>query len=387
MAAAFVVSPLNIVAAICAAKALHPSGPPPMHVVVQSWPGLLPQVGREIADIVALLASPFDFIAGVHLVDAGGGSEEEFAKARIALQELPGAPRFSEIYFPHDVGLRVLDELLALHPQALQICTGDALGFLVDRELHLGLLRPQQQPTLRGRLRAWLGFGEQPAARKIADQAIAVLPVDQSGRFLQGVPLLVPPKTLVEDVVARCREACSALRAHERDLLALAGDRPIGLMITENHAEAGLIEFEREIDLYCWAIREHCVPGSVVFIKPHPGEQLPRTAAIAAGLPGFNVVPVDARYARYPVELLKELVARSRSICMSYPALSLRYLYGADMVQPMDAAVIRRWFPQRVWESYKNAIETYDAPAQLLAQWDGISVLWSGRFGAKQLTF
>ncbi len=90
------------------------------------------------------------------------------------------------------------------------------------------------------------------------------------------------------------------------------------------------------------------------------------------------MVEIDPRFKRYPIELAVRLVRECTVICMSYPRLSLKYLYDIDVIQPMDEAFIERWFPPRFWHSSKNSVALYEKPLERLSVWDGHNVLWSG---------
>ena len=91
--------------------------------------------------------------------------------------------------------------------------------------------------------------------------------------------------------------------------------------------------------MYCWIVRQYCEPGSVIYLKAHPGETLPRNAAIMAQISGeFEIVEVDPRIQAISDQFASRLVNGCVPICMSYPTVSLKYLYGRDVVQPCDDA-------------------------------------------------
>ena len=92
----------------------------------------------------------------------------------------------------------------------------------------------------------------------------------------------------------------------------------------------------------------------------------------------YQVVELKKRFKRYPIELWKELVQTCTVICMSYPALSLKYLYDVDVIQPMDDRFIEKWFPEWTWASYKNASSLYMKPLEMLPTWNGADALWTG---------
>jgi hypothetical protein len=94
------------------------------------------------------------------------------------------------------------------------------------------------------------------------------------------------------------------------------------------------------------------------------------------------VIDVGGAFRRYPIELWPDLVTASTVISTMYPALSLKYLYGVEVIQPMDAAFIERWMPPSMWASFKNAVTLNMIPLQRLPGWDGASVLYSGNAGS-----
>jgi hypothetical protein len=139
------------------------------------------------------------------------------------------------------------------------------------------------------------------------------------------------------------------------------------------------MDFDREVEMYCSIIMQYCKAGGVVFLKSHPGETLPRNERIKERLGSFiEVIELDKKFKRYPIEVWKDLVLKCSVICMSYPVLSLKYLYDIDVFQPMDHAFIEKWFPEWTWASYKNSLSLYMEPLRKLATWDGTGILWAG---------
>jgi hypothetical protein len=211
--------------------------------------------------------------------------------------------------------------------------------------------------------------------------AALILPIDQSGEFLRHVRLQVIPRDQVLRVLEEISAGCVSLQAHVQDLVEQTGrrSRRVFLLMTENNAEGNFMPFDREVEMYCSVVQSHCPAGSVVVLKSHPGEVLPRNEAIRARLSDtYEIVEFSAVLKRYPIELAGDLVRHCVLICMSYPTLSLRYLFGLDVIQPMDEAFIERWFPEPYWGSYKNALALYNEPLRRLSSWDGRSVLWRG---------
>jgi hypothetical protein len=284
--------------------------------------------------------------------------------------------------------------LATSYPGARRVCFGDGMGIVFERRVHLSYLGRAndglRQRVLRtgyellGRARS-LAAGRKHRLRlddHDAHEAVLVLPVDQSGRFLTRMPLTVCPRATVVELVERCAAACVDLRDYIRELLSRHADRKRYLLLTENNAEGGFIDFQREIEMYCTVIEASCEPGAVVFLKSHPGESLPRNEELRKRLgTKFEVVELDRRFRRYPIEIWRELVLASTVVCMSYPVLSLKYLYDVDVIQPMDDAFVERWYPEWTWASYKNAVSLYMLPLRALTSWSGKGVLWAPQSG------
>jgi hypothetical protein len=193
------------------------------------------------------------------------------------------------------------------------------------------------------------------------------------------MPLTVCSKQSVHDVLDLCSSNAVDLRRYLQELLPVHNDRKKYLLLTDNFSEGNFMDFDTEIQMYCSVIQTFCRDGGVIYLKSHPGETLPRNERIQTALgSAYEIVELEKRFKRYPIELWKELVRRSSVISMSYPVLSLKYLYDIDVIQPMDHAFIERWFPKWTWRSYKNSLSLYMEPLKKLPAWDGQSVLWAG---------
>lgn len=134
--------------------------------------------------------------------------------------------------------------------------------------------------------------------------------------------------------------------------------------------------------MYASIILEHTPPDAVVFVKPHPGETLPRHEAIASALEGRReCVPLDPRCKFLPVEIMPELTEHcSPCICMSYPRLSLAWLYGIDVINPMRTReFIEQWFLPHSWDHQESGIAQYEEPLNALKSWSGKGLLWTGK--------
>src|SRR5262249_14873849 len=123
-------------------------------------------------------------------------------------------------------------------------------------------------------------------------------------------------------------------------------------------------------------------PGAAIFVKGHPGEDVSRCEALEASLGAdFEIFAIEKRFRRYPIELWRELVLHSTIISGSNPALSLKYLYGVDAIQPFSSEFFRIWFPSEMHAFFENGLSLFTGPLSSYNTWDGRSVLWTGSPG------
>jgi len=353
---------------------LHPGEPVSVVIFVQ-LAGASEAALAEIMDVVRELAK------GHRLVERIEGVIDDAVDGR-KLQERLGAG-FDEFYYCHDVNGQICRQLAALYPRARKVCIGDGFGMVYATEFLESYRRAAPLP-LRARLGAWLrGLGSpvpKPLAPIRPDIAALVLPVDPSGGGLRRVALRVCGKQDFLDAIRACHANARDLQAYERELLARSEGRRRFLLLTETYAEAGFVTPENEIGMYCEIVRAHCEPGSALIVKPHPLEAAGKPARIAAALgAGYEVIAVDRRFARYPVEIWLELVRACKVMSMAYPVLSLKYAHGIDVVQPMDDAFIERWIEPAHRKWTRDSLQLYMEPLARLPHWDGRSVLWSGQ--------
>jgi hypothetical protein len=216
------------------------------------------------------------------------------------------------------------------------------------------------------------------------DLAVLLLPVDQSGGYLRDLALQVPPRGTALTVLGECRAACVELNDYIAKLLASTDGQRRYILCMQNFAECGTIDFDRDVEMWIDIVRAECEPGSVVLLKTHPAETLPRTAALFERLGGdYRVLQLEPAFRRYPIELWGPLVTASTPISSSMPALSLRYFYDVVCRFPFTDTFIEKWFPQRVWRFYKNGASLFSGPLDRYDSWDGKSLLWPAAAGRR----
>lgn len=358
------------------------------------WPGATDKISKEIFNIIETLAGNHPKVKEVVFFP-------ESLKTQIVEQRSVGAVQSSfrkqlgqrnvaEIFYPHDVEGGMFNLLCLVFPFARRICFGDTFGNVVERDVHLGLLIGK--PTRRKRFDRWLNRWKMllhlsyrkeylPEVLFVHDESRLILPVDQSGRFLKMRPYQVIPKKDFLEAVRYSIASAKGLGSYIDSIIERHGAKQCHLLVTDNLAEGNFIEFDREIEMYAEMVRSSCKPGSVIFIKAHPGETLPRNEAIVKKLGNeYEVVALDVNWKRYPLELWSSLLLRCETVvCISYPTLSLKYLYGIDVTNPMTDSFIEKWFREWTWVSYRDSRDLYVGPLANLKTWDGSSILFSGK--------
>lgn len=386
---AHVYSTSYFMSALAAVRELHPGGEARITMVLH-LPGASPQRHAEMASILR------NFSAGIPEIErALACTPEELSglctrwsaarSARNLAAFLGGG--FDEIFYQHDTSGVFYQLAATAWPKARRVCIGDAFGMVYEPSFLRSYFESQGAVGFSGaarrvarRIRRFLqgGWEAHDFPDFPAELAVLVLPVDPSGVFLKKVPLRVCGRGVFVDVVRHCVAAAPDLARYISDTLAAHAGRARYLLVSEHYAEAGQLPLDREVEMYCAIINRHCEPGSIIYVKRHPSERFPKVERIQERLAGRNeVVVLNGQMMRYPIEIWDRLVRECRVICMAYPVLSLKYIYGVDVIQPMDDSFIEQWFEPRQWSWTKDSLALYTEPARRLATWDGRSVLWS----------
>ncbi len=305
-----------------------------------------------------------------------------------------GADNFDEVFYAHDVVGPVAELAMNAYPKAEHITFGDALGSVYDKQYHLDLASGTSFVTrqdcrlsrkyihpiyiiymIKEQLRLIVLGGPKKVQ---ATKAVLILPMDQTGNCLDDKELLVIPKKIVLDIISGCNSAILELSQYSETLMEDATD-PSFLLLLENISDGGFISFEREVAMYEDIIRSNIPPGRTIFIKAHPFSVANIDEAVYRRLNSdYNARIVSSEFRRYPIELWKVLASKCQVISISYPSISLTFLYDRPVIYPMGASMIQTFIPERYWDSYMNADMLYKGQLANLSNWDGQGVLWRG---------
>lgn len=403
----YVLTTLNFISAVSALTAVHGDKKPNVTVLVHS-PGLSIEANGELTSICKEFSKNFPFIKNVLNISREKKAEllstGDIDLAVNSLKNFIGEDIFAEIYYPHDIEGGMYQFLCTSYPGITKICFGDALGNVYDKEYHLMLASGkkagvQERKSIVEKLKSCfmsflsrlISFLSRQRGKAItetrpivfeefkAQQAVLILPIAQKNNYFENIPLKICPRNIFLTVLEKCADSAEELNKYISVLLDEYKGADKYLLLLENIASGNFMPFEREVEMYCAVIKKYCAKGSTIFIKSHPLETLPTAQRIKESLSAdFNIIDMDCRFERYPVEVWKKLVTNCKVISMSYPALSLKFLFDIDVIHFMSNKWIEEWFEERFWDSYKNSMERIVMPLKNLENWDGKSVLWSG---------
>lgn len=393
-------SPTHVIASLCAINTLNTTNNISVDIISYN-PAGSDDLNRELVSIVQQLSAGFPFIKNIKTLTlndldriCGKGNE---TMASIAFKRELWGNEYQELYYPNDV-MGFLYQLACItYKDVKTVCYGDGLGAVTTKQFKLSLLKNKELKLrktkviikkLRHKISSILYNNSDEIKPDfhnyllnkvyVPDQTCLIIPIDYSGSFIKKKSLVICKKHMVMSVINQMVESCVDLNNYIESLLLKFEHRKKVLLLTENFAEAERIDFENEIAMWCAIIKSKAEKGSVIFLKSHPGELLPRNRAIKKELSGqFEVVTLNKEFSRHPIELWEKLVLSSRVLCMSYPCISLKYLFGIDVVNSFNNEFIESWFPEFIWKLYKNNSRFFSEPVAKLEKWDGKSVLWN----------
>ena len=392
----------NVLAALSAVKwyGLQCYGDASADVVTLAHnPGLPDDAAQESALVVErIIASqgwprPVVLTAGEMAEITRPGRWTPYQEILNRFRQKVSVAHFDEIYYTHDVVGRAAELAMNAYPRAVHITFGDALGSVYNKRYHLALASgaPQSQVNQQGvrtrlcprrmlnALKTYLRqiiLGEPQPFQ--ASKAVLILPMDQTGDCLDDKELSIVPRQLVLDIISDCQQSLPELRSYSQKLLA-GTPVPRFLMLLENISDGNFTSFEREVAMCEEMVRRHVPERATVFIKAHPLSVAPVDDALCSRLESdYTARTVSREFRRHPVELWSDLISACQVISMSYPSISLAYLYDKPVIYPVEPSLIKEYIPERFWDSYKNADMLYRGQLANLATWDGRSVLWKG---------
>lgn len=389
----------NLLPAICAVRwyGLHFHGTPDCHaLVVLANPGVpdakISEMGRVAERIVSSFGWSVRVLSDYEMTDITySGPRTRYAATLYRFKRELGLEFVDEIYYSHNLVGRCVELVVNAYRSAVKVTFGDGFGQVYDSR-YLKLFNTDLEKT--GSLRhehSWgnwiMGEGRHIIRRLllglprpcIPDKAVLILPMDHTGDGLDGVELLVVPKTLVIEVVRQFNRVLPEISEVTTDLLHGERVRPL-LVLLANLADCGFASVDDEVSMYLDAIRRNGHSGATVILKEHPLGVAPLAESLVSVLQSdFRVRRVPREYCYYQAELWPDLVLSCNLLAYASSVVNLQFLYSKDVVFGLDRTTIEKYVRHKYHRALMDGERLYKGQLDSLEGWDGKSVLWSGK--------
>jgi hypothetical protein len=256
--------------------------------------------------------------------------------------------------------------------KARVVCFGDGMGTVFSRNRIV-----ISRLTGIKRIKKWLAFFfiEKDFLRNV-EIFYLMLPVIESKVKGVTAKVQIPDKISIGRTIdALCLESKEDMSEFIRTQM----DENTAVICLENLSESRFIEFDTEIQLYIHFINTLNSKSTRVYLKPHPLQEMPKAALIAAAINDRDVLLLPESLSRTPVEYwpLKDFKG---TICsMGVPNISLKYLYDLSVSNPASDEVIREFMENSYQESFFWVEEQLRRIELKLENWDGASILFVQR--------
>jgi hypothetical protein len=279
--------------------------------------------------------------------------------------------------YPHDLTSDTSQVIAKTINSDENICYGDGYGLLINNISKIYFsLNPTGQVKFWKHLFRWLRYRVPQSVSP--DKFVAILPVSQIQNIpLGSVTLMIPDKKIVLQEILDFHISNSELENKFRDQINVSknGFSTVVLLL-ENFSECGFIDMKNELNLYLDVVNENVKKGSWINIKPHPwsngslAESLSRELAV-----DYNVRVIRGEVENYPIELWPVDFSKIDLISMSTPALSFKYLFKKEVIQPLTMDKVVKYFEPEHYQALRMQIELTDKPIENLRNWDMKSFL------------
>jgi len=338
-----------------------------------------PEIEARIAEAVRELAAaaPWVRIVQIDGADMSALMRTRYSRSIRRIRSRIGVAHFDEIYLSRDYLGHGSPLLLNAYPEARKVVYGDSFGLMGQKESVAAIEAPANwRDRLKLAVRRRL-FGE-PCTIAV-DDAVLSLPIDMTGRALDGIPLSVPSREHVVACLEQIYRAQPELRAYCESLREQGRSGASHLYLLSNLTASGLSEAKQEVDLYLEVIRATSPSGGTVYIKPHPRSAFEMLQTLARELANsYDVIVVDdARFARMPVELWIDLMRHCEVVAIfSTSSINLKYLFNKNVILAMTDARIARYIKPLAQSHITLLHQIMSEAIANLDNWDGQSVLW-----------
>ena len=362
----------------------------PQIITVVHNPGLSDDENMECGDTIWEMIKPFGWAQPVVLTNATvktithhallKGSDRMIEKFR----KIIGCDHVDEVYFCHNLVGKVSDLCLQAYPSATRITTGEGTGQVYDAG-YLTFLNKNSEKSLRQRVsnivHSVQKFASRPLPTPLGPETkiVAMLPTDWNGKFSENKTIIIVPRELVKNILTRCLAGQKDLLEYCRSILN-SSNPPRFILILSCWSAGGFMDLEAEIAMNLEIVHAHIPKGSTIIIKPHPFSKSPLTQGVLNRIKNeYDVRVVPDEFKRYPLELIQPLCESCEIIAFSTIVLSLDFLFGKKVINPMNEELMKKFIDSRMRYSIEDSWQWLTGSVENLPAWNGKSLLWSGK--------
>lgn len=381
----YIISPIHIINAISSLRTQKKDKE--SITILIHWPALKENELERIKDIVKRIC--YKQITNYRIVTISTNKKEIIIKEPILqcklLKDILVLEYVDEIYYSHNIEGGMFDLIKKCFPKAKTICYGDSLGFFHNKEYRLSLYDSGMDKFIK-RIRyikdcisKHLNQNNSISTRNYYPNLVSlILPIDYSNNSLKKLPLIIPEKRMVLEIIFNAIRNYPELNIYQNKLVKYKENKKKWILLTDNFAEAGFISINDEINMWISVIKKIASMGDIIIIKPHPGETSSR-AQMLEKLVGeeFEIIEIEKIYHKVPIELFYDLIIISEIICMSSPILTLKYLYNKDVFTISSSKFIEKWFNKWAWKTLNTTYLLYSQSLGKIEYWDKNSILHS----------
>ena len=278
-----------------------------------------------------------------------------------------GQDAFAAVYYAHDISADfIAQSAMQAYPNASRVCFGDALGVVYSNDYFTGqtypvgaveaLSRPMR--TIRNLLFRLKRTCTLPSSKRRleAEHTVLILPCDPNGDFLRGKQMLLVDKSSLTEVLNTLSESAGVSVNGKYSTSAARQDTAVILL--GSYSESKLTTEDQERALYVQAVHKHIGKNQKIVLKPHPASRAEKALPIQKALSEAYAVEIDD-YDEMPVEYIPALVEFNCIISFSYSSVSLKYLYGIDVLHALTDEMLKTYFPLKSWLWMRNSNDLY----------------------------
>lgn len=357
-------------------------------------PAILPRELAEMKEIILMLISDFPFIRFSNIPFE---SLSENFKATTPIRDKArflrahyGENAFTEVYYSHDVNSDYAAQgAMQAYPHAARVCFGDSCGTVYSLPYMNSLRSPfrvkdflHPKKALRYTRNKWRALQQKrrlfAGAKPMLDAQVAALmiPSDPGRDFIKGKELIIPSRDLSEQVAVRMAKSLADFRAYISNYFD-SNPAPRYLLILTSLSKGGLTTPEGEISLYLEIVGRHVPKGASILIKRHPASEQELVEEIRKRLSAdYKISLFESKFMSIPIELAPELIRQCTTLSMSYPSISLPYLYRAEATHVLDDALLRKYIFPAYLNMVREGNDLYIDMIKNMKSWDYRSVLY-----------